>query len=205
MCPCLHVFECHACEHMQNDRDTVIERQSLDVVAEAVITGQATQIYWALQYGAFPLSLMTAKRNESRWLCYSTVRVKYPQSWTKVLTSYHVYFMTNIYVHVWQEYKSFAGHPTDHTYFCLENTNKVMNYSLHKYRHEKMFLYLGMCTHKAQTNSNTPSQHEQGATGCANSGIAFILVNHKWCRNKTGIKERRWAGLSKPLQERQAT
>ena len=73
---------------MQNDQDTVIQLQSLDVVAEAVIAGQATQIYWALQYRAFPLNLMTANGNESRWLCYSTARVEYPQSWTKVRTTW---------------------------------------------------------------------------------------------------------------------
>lgn len=47
--------------HMQSDQDTVIQLQSLDVVTEAVIAGQATQIYWALQCRAFPLNLMTAK------------------------------------------------------------------------------------------------------------------------------------------------
>lgn len=79
---------------MQKAEDTVIQLQSLDVVAEAVMTGQATQIYWALLYRAFPLSLMTANKNESRWFYYSTVREKYPQSWTKVSITYHVYFIT---------------------------------------------------------------------------------------------------------------
>lgn len=71
---CLHVFQCHACKHMQKDKDTVIQLQSWVAATQAVITGQATQIYRVLLYRAFPLSLMTANRNESRWLCYSTLR-----------------------------------------------------------------------------------------------------------------------------------